>query len=155
MKRSKNGQFAKVPFSQSNFLPLKVMVAMTLAGFCIEWLYTPPQEPITPFVAVVTAKAYEPAVETIVEPSVEDKIRAAFPEDPETAVRIAKCESSLRSHAIHKNKNGSVDTGIFQINSVHKYSQKDLFDVDFNIRVARKLYDRQGWAPWVCYRSMK
>ena len=36
--------------------------------------------------------------------------------DPDLAVRVAKCESSLIPSAIGVNKNGSRDRGIFQIN---------------------------------------
>ena len=36
--------------------------------------------------------------------------------DPNLAVRVAKCESNLDQFAVHINKNGSKDRGIFQWN---------------------------------------
>ena len=37
--------------------------------------------------------------------------------DPDLAVRVAKCESSLNTQAINTNADGSRDRGIFQINN--------------------------------------
>lgn len=105
-----------------------------------------------PLIGVV--KAQELPVKVIVAPpkTIEDKIRDMFPEDPDTAVAIAKCESGMRENAFNgKNRNGSWDAGVMQINSVHGYSKEFLFDVDNNLKVARKLYDHSGFNPWVCY----
>lgn len=41
-------------------------------------------------------------------------------------VKIAFCESSLNPLAVHYNKNGSSDYGIFQFNSIHKFGEKPL-----------------------------
>ena len=54
------------------------------------------------------------------------------------------------------NKNGSIDRGLFQINSVHKDTVKKLckgdldtlLRLDCNMTVAKYLYDRYGLAPW-------
>jgi len=82
-------------------------------------------------------------------------VRAAFPEDPETAVRIVTCESRWDPAA----RSQTSDTGLFQINDIHRSSRgvaagmsiEDLQDPITNIRVARLLYDESGWRPWVCY----
>jgi len=37
--------------------------------------------------------------------------------DPDLAVRVAKCESSLNEKAVNKNSDGSLDRGLFQINN--------------------------------------
>lgn len=131
------------------------MICLSLSVYHGSDLYrylNTPFEPLRPIVGEV--KAME-AVQIVSEPAkpltVEDKIRATFPEDPDTAVAIAKCESTMNPKAFNgKNTNGSWDAGLFQINSVHKYSKEHLFDVDNNLRAARKLYERQGWNPWVC-----
>ena len=78
-----------------------------------------------------------------------------FPEDYEKALAIAKCESSLNPKAYNdKNSNGSWDAGLFQINSVHGYTVNHLMDLENNVKIARKIYDRQGWKPWVCSRKL-
>ena len=54
------------------------------------------------------------------------------------------------------NKNGSIDRGLFQINSVHKDTVRKLckgdldtlLRLDCNMTVAKYLYDRYGLAPW-------
>lgn len=87
---------------------------------------------------------------------IEQEIRSTFPEDPETAVAVAKCESGLNPKAYNgKNRDGSSDGGVFQVNSVHDRHLRQLgldkFNPRDNIKFARKLYDESGWRPWVCY----
>lgn len=97
---------------------------------------------------------------TTKEKTIEEKIRDTFPEAPNTAVAIAKCESGLNPNAINnRNKNGTTDGGLMQINSIHdKYLDElglDKFDVDDNLKFARLLYEERGFAPWVCYSKIK
>jgi hypothetical protein len=55
------------------------------------------------------------------------------------------------------NKNGSIDRGLFQINSFHKDLVKKvckgdldlLLTIDCNLKVAKSLYDSYGLKPWV------
>lgn len=54
------------------------------------------------------------------------------------------------------NKNGSIDRGLFQINSVHKQTVRtvckgdlnELLTLPCNLKVAKYLYDRYGMTPW-------
>ena len=86
--------------------------------------------------------------------SIEEKIRKTFPEEPEIMLAIAKAESKLNPHAINRaNRNGSVDTGLFQINSIHGYSEEFLKNEDNNLKVAREIYDRQGITAWSAYNN--
>jgi hypothetical protein len=81
---------------------------------------------------------------------------------------IAKRESGCRIKAINAkfnkhgdviwtlNKNGSIDRGLFQINSIHKATVRKLckgnldllLKVDCNLKVAAYLYQRYGLVPW-------
>lgn len=85
---------------------------------------------------------------------VEHLVREAFPEAPGYAVRVAKCESGLNYEATHKNTDGTVDRGVFQLNSTHNKEMKrlglDPMDARDNIKFARMLYDKEGWRPWSC-----
>lgn len=82
--------------------------------------------------------------------SIEDKIRATFVEDPDTAVRVAFCESSMNPRA--RNSTSSA-RGIYQImQSWHKINEKWLFNEDVNIAVAYQLWQEQGWRPWEASR---
>lgn len=86
--------------------------------------------------------------------SIEDKIRKTFPENPELMIAIAKAESKLNPHAINRaNSNGSVDTGIFQINSIHGYSEEYLKNEDNNLKIARIVYEKQGITAWASYNN--
>jgi len=54
------------------------------------------------------------------------------------------------------NKNGSIDRGLFQINSIHKQTVyrvckgglHRLLTIDCNLKVAKYLYDSSGLSPW-------
>ena len=84
-------------------------------------------------------------------------IKGAFPEDPHTAVAIARCESGLKANAYNpENNNGSTDGGLWQINSVHNGTLENMgltkWDPEDATEFARHLYDqRGGWEDWVCY----
>lgn len=87
------------------------------------------------------------------------EIEDTFPEDKETAVAIAKCESgscvSFRPDAVnpeeHHGCRGSY--GLMQIACIHyEGNYDDLKDVSANLRLARQIYEREGWRPWgVCH----
>jgi len=60
-------------------------------------------------------------------------------------------ESELNQYAInstdyHKGCIGSY--GIFQIGCLHESDPNVLYDVEYNIKRARELYDKSGWLPW-------
>jgi hypothetical protein len=90
------------------------------------------------------------------EVTLEDKIRKLFPEDPEVMLAIAKAESGLNTTEVNRaNTNGTIDVGIFQINSVWGYSEAYLKDEDNNLEVAREVYDTQGITAWAVYNNKK
>lgn len=84
-----------------------------------------------------------------------------------TATKVFTCESHLNPNAQNINVNASgdyhnsKDIGIAQLNNV---AQRNRFakyfpgidfetgahDIQMNLRVAKALYDDQGWSPWVC-----
>lgn len=98
----------------------------------------------------------EEEVSSSPELSLEDKIRKLFPEDPETMLAIAKAESGLDTTKVNRaNTNGTIDTGIFQINSVWGYSEEYLKDEANNLEVARVVYDTQGITAWAVYNNKK
>ena len=80
---------------------------------------------------------------------IEQKIRDAFPEQPNTMLAIAKCESHMNPLAISPTH----DYGIFQLNkSAHGATltalNLDPLDVDDNIQFARMLYEKNGTRDW-------
>lgn len=83
-------------------------------------------------------------------------IKETFPDDYHNALAIASCESGLNPDAYNgKNKDGTTDGGLFQINSSHDKRLKQLgldkFDPEDNVAFAKILYDESGWRPWVCH----
>lgn len=64
---------------------------------------------------------------------------------------IKKCENSkFNPKATNWNRNGTWDTGIFQINQVHGYTMEEMQDYRKNIDAAKKIFDSRGWTAWSC-----
>jgi hypothetical protein len=86
-------------------------------------------------------------------------LAAGFPQSEiPTAVAVALAESGGNPGAVNRaNSNGSVDYGLFQINTVHGalLTQGDKFDPAANARMAFTVYSRAGnkWTPWSVYKS--
>ena len=77
------------------------------------------------------------------------KIVEAFGEDAPDAFNVLYCENrGLNPNATNHNRNGTIDRGLFQINSIH--GGEELFDIDTNIRAAKKIFDNRGWTAWAC-----
>ena len=64
---------------------------------------------------------------------------------------INKCENhAFNPNAINHNRNGTVDRGIFQINSIH--GGEEMFDWKKNIDMAYRIYKSHGekFTAWTC-----
>ena len=69
---------------------------------------------------------------------------------------VATAESGLRSDAVSKpNSNGTVDRGLWQINSVHGKDPARLMDPAYNTQVAFELWRSAGnsWRPWSTFNN--
>jgi hypothetical protein len=70
-------------------------------------------------------------------------------------IAIAHAESGFNCGATNTaNRNGTVDRGLFQINSVHNFTG-DYFDCQTNIEMAHKVWLSQGYDAWVVYQTGK
>lgn len=77
------------------------------------------------------------------------------------ALAIAQCESGLKPKSINNSNwlwgGKGVDHGLFQINDYYHSDKFDnveqLYDPEFNIRLARKIYDKSGFWAWSCFKS--
>lgn len=84
---------------------------------------------------------------------------AGFPPDQiATATAVALAESGGRTDAVNRaNRNGSVDYGVWQINTIHGnlLNQGDKFDPAANARMAHTVWRQAGgkWTPWSVYKS--
>lgn len=90
--------------------------------------------------------------------TVAEYIKLYFGDQAPLATAICMAESGCRSDAIGYNSDGSVDRGVFQINSVHYKrvnSLDQLLDAETNIKVAAQIYHEQGFKPWVTFKTGK
>jgi hypothetical protein len=77
-------------------------------------------------------------------------------------VCTAKYESSYYAKATNRNKNGSMDRGLFQINSLHlgktkgcPSSAEALFNPETNTKCAMAVFKLQGISAWYGYKKHK
>lgn len=80
-------------------------------------------------------------------------------EDVPRMVCTAQYESSFFDRAQNKNRNGSIDRGLFQINDIHlgirgcPKTAEPLFDARTNAQCARAVFVKQGPNAWYGYRK--
>ena len=88
-----------------------------------------------------------------------DLIIDIFGKDADWAFKCLKSENARHnSTAINYNRNGSVDTGVFQVNSIHcgkvglahnrEACIEELKKPEVNIRIAKQIYDGSGSRAW-------
>lgn len=95
-----------------------------------------------------------------------NRVGAKYALDPVLLYAIAMTESGARAHVVATNKNGSVDHGAMQINSIHLprleklgIERRDLFDpcvnVDVGAWILAQCFQRWGvnWDGVGCYNS--
>ena len=77
-------------------------------------------------------------------------IKKIWGKDWHTGVEIAKCESGLNSQNDNKtlNKDGTYDIGLFMINSIHGWTEKEMKNAVANAGVAYSKFVTQGLDPW-------
>ncbi len=74
----------------------------------------------------------------------------------ETMLAIAQAESGCNPTARNTaNTDGSTDTGLLQINSIHGIDPETLMDPTENVRAAYRIYQSQGLKAWSVYSSGK
>ena len=77
-------------------------------------------------------------------------IKQVFGDQASNAFKVLACENrALNPKAQGKNKDGSLDTGIFQINSFWA-KPAVLTNWKLNVDLAYQIYLRGGWNEWAC-----
>ena len=72
----------------------------------------------------------------------------------ETMLAIAQAESGCDPTARNTaNSDGSTDTGLLQINSIHGIDPATLIDPTVNIQAAYRIYQSQGLKAWSAYTN--
>jgi hypothetical protein len=69
-----------------------------------------------------------------------------------TMTAIALAESGGNTDATNTNTNGSVDTGLWQINSVHGFGG-NLKDPRVNAQAAKAVFDKQSYTAWTVFKT--
>lgn len=80
-------------------------------------------------------------------------------EEAITMTAIVFAESGGRTDAVGRNTNGTTDTGLAQINSIHRYPAADLLDPAKNLAAARAIATdsanrgKSPFYPWVAWTT--
>lgn len=98
-------------------------------------------------------------------PKVSYLFKKYFPKEEEARIMraISLAESKGKQTAINKgNKNGSIDSGFFQVNTIHKKKGETesqfitrMHDLEENFKEARRILDTQGLTAWSVYNNKK
>jgi len=69
--------------------------------------------------------------------------------DPTMPLKIAKAESRYIIRAVNnKNKNGSNDKGVFQINSIHNLTDECRLNLYCNVKWSLEKMKKEGYGAW-------
>lgn len=92
--------------------------------------------------------AAQPLIETPTE--IIERIAKQEGVDPILAIKVARCESSLNPNATNTNTDGSIDRGIYQINSKWhpEVSADQAFDAEFSARFFCKQFKAGMLSDW-------
>lgn len=91
------------------------------------------------------------------------EVRKTFPEQPNTFTAIARGESGLYIHAYnpewhydaHGNKVCQGSYGLMQIACVHVLDPLKLYDPEYNLQIARQVYEKQGITAWGAFTDKR
>ena len=89
---------------------------------------------------------------------IEELIAQVFgPVHTPMALAISRAENGSRGCHVQgpRNNNGTYDTGVFQINDIHRrrFAGYNFADCVDNIQIAYQLFRKEGWRPWVAYTN--
>jgi len=104
--------------------------------------------------SVKVSDNYIPTLEEMKEFVIKEAKAAGL--NPEEVNRIIHCESRWDPKALGRNKNGSTDMGLWQINSIHKnISAEEKMDYKAATKwaIAKRLRDG-NWSAWYCARRL-
>ena len=147
----------KMPSLKNGILNLGFIGGIVIgafAGYAIDGSYLTAAMGGFSGTAVIQALVQKKTLaESIEAETVEDKIRRIATEelvDPALAIRVALCESSLQLSAKNTNTDGSIDRGLYQINSKWhpEVSADQAFDAEFSIRFFCKAFKSGNLSWW-------
>jgi hypothetical protein len=70
------------------------------------------------------------------------------------AVAVALAENTSKDPTLtHHNVDGSIDYGLWQVNSVHGFDPKLLIDPIQNAILAHQVWSKEGWDAWSTFKS--
>lgn len=83
-------------------------------------------------------------------------IHQRFGSNAEDMLKILGCENHrLNPNAQNWNSDGTIDTGVMQVNSIHGVPQEYLFDWHTNVDVGYQIFKDSGFGAWTCSYVLK
>ena len=177
--RTSNGKFATPEqFIVDKFSPIFFMLIIVLFGWGIQqgagfarskhWGEVQADvvhsEPPLPAAPESVSSTDAPEESTLIEPQPQGSLEKSereqifeyivevFGEHSPDAFNVLFCENrNLDPYATNHNRNGTIDRGIFQLNSAY-WGGEENFDWKTNIDKAYMIFERANktWRPWTC-----
>jgi hypothetical protein len=145
--------------NRQNRRPILTPIILVLALICFihTHLLAGPVRPVVHAQTTLPAVAVHPAPTTTPQPAALSErdaniaiIRKVWGTDWQIGVAIADCESGLRADAVNRhNTDRSIDVGLFEVNSVHGWSEQQMLSPVANAGYAYAIYRQQGTTPWL------
>jgi hypothetical protein len=74
-------------------------------------------------------------------------------DDLNIAVAVCLAESGGNPNAKHTNTNGSVDIGLWQVNSIHGFDPNAMLHTLDNGKAAHQIWVASGWKAWTTFNT--
>ena len=130
------------------------IVSMFIIGIMQVNNQTPPYEP-PPAIVISPEKPITPPVELPMKEWVYNMLEHKLGQhNADKAMRLIHCESTWNPEAVGYNK-GSVDLGLFQINTRYHPEVKPSCSLDYKCATREfiRIFNKRGWNEWTCGRS--
>jgi hypothetical protein len=116
-----------------------------IPGIPVSLAGLPPIDGVEDLAKVIPLPAPAPAPVDVSKLPVEELIRHVFGSEGDKAVAVARCESTLRTHA----KKGQF-LGLFQMGANERADYGHGPDALAQVLAAHALFLDRGWQPWAC-----
>jgi hypothetical protein len=135
------------------WLLIQIVTILALLLVALALKAAPPPKVVSPLSmspSVVFADYHQPPLNPNLSERMQNiqLIKRIWGKDAYIGLQLARCESGFRTSGIHAaNIDGTIDQGVFSINSVH--GMPDMENATANILYAYEVYKQQNTTPWI------
>lgn len=68
-----------------------------------------------------------------------------------SAIAMAESGQNCLADNTGTNRDGSTDFGLMQINNIHSFDYNQIYDCEYNVKIAYRIWKEQGYNGWVAF----